>query len=77
MKPGDLAYYDGAVVVDLDKVESMIAMPFHPSHVYTIKELNEGGRDLLEEIEKQAVDMLDNKELSLGLADKYYDEDAL
>ena len=73
MKPGDLAYYDGAVVVDLDKVESMIAMPFHPSHVYTIKELNEGGRDLLEEIEKQAVDMLDNKELSLGLADKYYD----
>ena len=59
--------------MDLDKVESMIAMPFHPSHVYTIKELNEGGRDLLEEIEKQAVDMLDNKELSLGLADKYYD----
>lgn len=73
MKPGDLACYDGAVVVDLDKVESMIAMPFHPSHVYTIKELNEGGKDLLAEIEEQAVNMLDNKELSLGLADKYYD----
>ena len=73
MQPENLAYYDGAVVVDLDKVESMIAMPFHPSHVYTIKELNEGGKDLLAEIEEQAVNMLDNKELSLGLADKYYD----
>lgn len=73
MNPGNLAYYDGAVVVDLDKVESMIAMPFHPSNVYTIKELNEGGKELLRHIEAQAVEQLDNKSLSLGLVDKYYD----
>ncbi len=72
LNPGELAYYDGAVVVDLDKVESMIAMPFHPSNVYTIKEINEGGVDLLREIEAQAVSQLDNKELSLKLAEKYF-----
>ena len=73
LNPADVAYYDGAVVVDLDKVESMIAMPFHPSNVYTIKEINEGGKDLLRTIEEAAVAQLDNKNLSLGLADKYYD----
>lgn len=73
MKPADVAYYDGVVVVDLDKVEAMIAMPFHPSNVYTIKEVNEGGIDLLRHIEEQAVAQLDNKELSLGLTDKYFD----
>lgn len=71
LNPGELAYYDGAVIVDLDKVESMIAMPFHPSNVYTIKEINEGGVDLLREIEAQAVSQLDNKVLSLKLAEKY------
>lgn len=73
LNPADVAYYDGAVVVDLDKVESMIAMPFHPSNVYTIKEINEGGKDLLRTIEEAAVQQLDNKNLSLGLADHYYD----
>lgn len=72
LNPGELAYYDGAVIVDLDKVESMIAMPFHPSNVYTIKEINEGGVDLLREIEAQAVSQLDNKVLSLKLAEKYF-----
>ncbi len=73
LNPGDVAYYDGAVVVDLDKVESMIAMPFHPSNVYTIKEINEGGIDLLRDIEANAVSQLDNKELSLQLPEKFYD----
>lgn len=73
LQPGKIAYYDGLVKVDLDKVESMIAMPFHPSNVYTIKELNEGAQDLLREIEKNAVEQLDNKELRLMLPEKYYD----
>ncbi|WP_028255438.1 hydratase [Veillonella magna] len=73
MNPGEVAYYDGAVVVDMSKLESMIAMPFHPSNVYTIKEVNEGGKELLRHIEEQAVNQLDNTSLTLGLADKYYD----
>ena len=73
LNPGDVAYYDGLVKVNLDEVESMIAMPFHPSNVYTIKEINEGGRDLLAEIERQAVEQLDNKSLSLQLPEKHFD----
>lgn len=73
LNPGDVAYYDGLVKVNLGEVESMIAMPFHPSNVYTIKEINEGGRDLLAEIERQAVEQLDNKSLSLQLPEKHFD----
>ncbi|MBR5005803.1 MAG: hydratase, partial [Clostridia bacterium] len=43
LKPGDGAYYDRAVVVDLSKVESMIALPFHPSNAYTVHEFLENA----------------------------------
>jgi len=72
IKPGDVAYYEGAVLVELDKVEPMIAMPFHPSNVFTIKEVNEQGADLLADIEAKAIERLDNKELKLNLAQKFY-----
>ncbi len=39
LSPESVAYYDGMVVVDLSKVESMIALPFHPSNAVTVKEL--------------------------------------
>ena len=40
MAPEKVAYYDGVVEVDLSTIKPMIAMPFHPSNVYTIEELN-------------------------------------
>ncbi|MDD6571732.1 MAG: aconitase family protein, partial [Thermoflexaceae bacterium] len=40
LAPGKVAYYDGMVYVDLSTIKPMIAMPFHPSNVYTIEELN-------------------------------------
>jgi aconitate hydratase len=51
LKPGAVSYYDGMVYVDLDKVESMIALPFHPSNVYTIKELNANLEEILAKVE--------------------------
>ncbi len=39
LKPGNIAYYDRMIEVDLSEIESMIALPFHPSNVYTIKDL--------------------------------------
>ena len=39
LAPEDGAYYDRMVTVRLDKMESMIALPFHPSKAYTIHEL--------------------------------------
>lgn len=59
LAPGDVAYYDGMIIVDLDQVKPMIAMPFHPSNVYTIDELNANLMDILEDCEKKAIVSLD------------------
>ncbi len=59
LEPGDVTYYDSMIVVDLDKVRPMIAMPFHPSNTYTIEELNANLMDILDETEKRALVSLD------------------
>lgn len=59
LNPGETAYYDGMIQVDLDQVKPMIAMPFHPSNTYTIEELNANLDDILEETEKRAAVSLD------------------
>lgn len=53
MHPADPAYYDGAVVIDLSRIEPMIALPFHPSNAYTIREFIENAADILGEAEKK------------------------
>ncbi len=72
MNPGAVAYYDGVVYVDLSKVKPMIAMPFHPSNVYTIDELNANLMDILEDVEKKALVSLDGK-VDFTLKDKVRD----
>jgi aconitate hydratase len=69
LKPGKAAYYDGLVYVDLSKIKPMIAMPFHPSNVYAIDELNANLYDILDEVEKKALVSLDNK-VKYSLKDK-------
>ena len=59
LKPGNCAYYDGLIEVDLSSIRPMIAMPFHPSNVYTIDEVNQNLGDVLREVEKKAVLSLD------------------
>ena len=59
LNPGQVAYYDGMIIVDLSKVRPMIAMPFHPSNTYTIEELNANLLDILDEVEKGALVSLD------------------
>ncbi|MBO7156650.1 MAG: di-trans,poly-cis-decaprenylcistransferase [Clostridia bacterium] len=53
MQPEDGAYYDALIEVDLSKVEPMIALPFHPSNVYTIRELLANPYEILSECEKK------------------------
>lgn len=72
LNPGDAAYYDGVVYVDLSKVKPMIAMPFHPSNVYTIEELNANLMDILDDCEKRAKVSLDGK-VDFTLKDKVRD----
>jgi aconitate hydratase len=69
LRPGAVAYYDGAIRVDLDKIEPMIAMPFHPSNTYTIAEVNENLGDILNEVEKKAAVSL-GQAVSFSLKEK-------
>ena len=59
LQPGSVAYYDGVVYVELDKIKPMIAMPFHPSNTYTIEELNANLIDILHDCEQKALVSLD------------------
>jgi aconitate hydratase len=70
LSPGSAAYYDGMVYIDLSKIEPMIAMPFHPSNAYTIRELKANAADILAKVEKDCMAQLSNKNLSLNLRSK-------
>ena len=61
MNPAAVTYYDGMVYVDLSKIQPMIAMPFHPSNVYTIHELQDNLMDILDDCEKKALVSLDGQ----------------
>ena len=54
LQPGGQAYYDGMIVLDLSEIHPMIAMPFHPSNVYTIDEVNANLGDILDDVAKRA-----------------------
>ena len=69
LAPGEAAYYDGMICVDLSAVRPMIAMPFHPSNTYTIQEVNENLEDILDEVEKRAAVSLDGA-VEYSLRDK-------
>ena len=53
LKPQDMAYYDSAIEIDLSTIESMIALPFHPSNAYPIHEFLDNADDLLAAVEKE------------------------
>ena len=69
LEPGEIAYYNGAVYVDLGSIRPMIAMPFHPSNTYTIEELNQNLDDILHEVEKNALVSLEGA-VAYSLQDK-------
>ena len=52
LQPGEVAYYDAMIRIDLSKQESMIALPFHPSNAYTIHELQANPVKILREVEE-------------------------
>ncbi len=72
LNPGQCAYYDGMVYVDLSEIKPMIAMPFHPSNVYTIDELNADLKDILHDVEQKALVSLDGA-VEYSLQDKVVD----
>ena len=72
LNPGEVAYYDGAIYVDLSKIKPMIALPFHPSNAFTIEELNANLEDILHETEEKGRKQLTGK-VEFKLTDKIRD----
>lgn len=70
LKPTDVAYYDGALHVDLSKIEPMIALPFHPSNAYPITEVNKQPKEFLEKIEEEARSLIENLKINFSLKNK-------
>ena len=69
LNPGAVAYYDGLVYVNLSEIKPMIAMPFHPSNVYTIEDVNANLADVLHDVEQRALVSLDGA-VDYSLQDK-------
>lgn len=65
LKPAGTAYYDSAIIVDLGKIEPMIALPFHPSNIYTIKELTANPHKILSKVEEDGRKLLGNKDFKI------------
>ena len=73
LNPADTAYYDGCVYVDLFTVHSMIALPFHPSNGFEIRELNANLDDILHQVEADAQKLIKKPGLHLNLWEKVRD----
>ncbi|WP_297721512.1 hydratase [Intestinimonas sp.] len=76
--PAEGAYYDGVIEVDLSAVEPMIALPFHPSNAYTIRDFKANMTDLLHQVDVDAAEQLGVKNaapLSNKIADGQFHVD--
>ena len=72
LKPGDVAYYDMMIRIDLSSQEAMIALPFHPSNAVTIHELQADPVGILTRIEEDAKKRFGDK-VDVHLVDKVVD----
>lgn len=72
LNPAEVAYYDGVVYVDLSKVKPSIALPFHPSNVYTIEEFKANAEKILTQIETEAK-KIGGDDITLDLLSKLRD----
>ncbi len=61
LQPKDLAFYDAVIEIDLSEIEPMIALPFHPSNAYKLRDLIANPRDILSEASKNINELLGGK----------------
>ncbi|MBP1587022.1 MAG: hydratase [Clostridia bacterium] len=73
LEPQNGALYDRTVLVELDKVEPMIALPFHPGNAYTIREFLDNAEEILDKTEKSAISQFGGKVRGLDLKSKFRD----
>lgn len=73
LEPKETAYYDGCIYIDLSQIHSMIALSFHPSNGYEIRELNANMDEILHEVEEDAKKLIKNPDLHLNLWEKVHE----
>lgn len=73
MSPEDGAYYDRGIVINLSKIEPMIALPFHPSNAYTIRDFLSRPYELLKQAEEAGQKLLPEGKGEFKLTDKIKD----
>jgi len=69
LNPLNTAYYDGFIKVNLSKIEPCIALPFHPSNVFTIREFLQNAKEILSKTDEENK----NSGMNLKLSLKYRD----
>ena len=70
LKPGDIACYDGLIIINLDKIEPMVAVPFHPSNVYKLSELIGDPISIANEIDEYNKELISGLNVPFSLTDK-------
>ncbi|MCQ2419088.1 MAG: hydratase [Clostridia bacterium] len=70
MAPESGAYYDALIEIDLSSVEPMIALPFHPSNAFSIREFNENAADILRAVDRDTMEKLELKKEPESLVKK-------
>ena len=71
LHPGKTAYYDRMITIDLSAVEPMIALPFHPSNAWTIREFLANAEEILKGVEAEAAKRF--PKANVKLTDKIHD----
>jgi aconitate hydratase len=61
LKPGQVAWYDAMITIDLSQQESMIALPYHPSNAVSIHELQANPEKVLKAIEEDTIKRFGDK----------------
>ncbi len=73
LREGEAVCYDGIVEVNLDEIEPCIALPYHPSEVYTIREVQENPQEIFARIEEKTKSLFENNDVTVDLQAKIVD----
>lgn len=73
LKPEAVALYDGLVEVDLSQIKPSIALPFHPSNVYTIEEVKNNPQEIFAKIEEASKKTFESNDVKVDMMSKIVD----
>lgn len=68
----EAALYNALLKVDLSAIEPMIALPFHPSNVFSIREFNKHAKEILANVQAEAEKLFGSAAKSLDLQAKLH-----